>query len=156
MDITRRRLLVLMPAAAVAWKYVLAGTPEASPNYRLTDHWWGSDDVPASHLALYARFLLPRRGWANPPADRTSHVVACHSAAAADPAGGRQRGRRSLALHHAFKAATGGAGAYPPGSPHIRPQQVCIGGRPCQGRVHHGGFQRHAGRYLDWDRLGGT
>ncbi len=41
MDITRRRLLVLMPAAAVAWKYVLAGTPEASPNYKLTDHWWG-------------------------------------------------------------------------------------------------------------------
>ena len=41
MDITRRRLLVLLPAAAVAWKYVQAGTPEASPNYKMTEHWWG-------------------------------------------------------------------------------------------------------------------
>ena len=47
MDITRRRLLVLLPAAAVAWKYVLAGTPEASPNYKLTEHWWGMlIDIP--------------------------------------------------------------------------------------------------------------
>ena len=40
MNITRRRMLVLLPAAAVAWKYVLAGTPEASPNYQMTEHWW--------------------------------------------------------------------------------------------------------------------
>jgi len=47
MDITRRRLLVLLPAAAVAWKYVLAGTPEASPNYQMTEHWWGMlIDIP--------------------------------------------------------------------------------------------------------------
>ena len=25
----------------VAWEHVLAGTPEASPNYTATDHWWG-------------------------------------------------------------------------------------------------------------------
>lgn len=31
-DITRRRVLVLLPAAAVAWKYVQAGTPEAASN----------------------------------------------------------------------------------------------------------------------------
>jgi len=41
MNITRRRLLVLLPAAAIAWKHILAGTPEASPNYKLTEHWWG-------------------------------------------------------------------------------------------------------------------
>src|SRR5271165_4839977 len=41
MDITRRRLLVLLPAAAVAWKHVLAATPEAAPNYKMTEHWWG-------------------------------------------------------------------------------------------------------------------
>ena len=41
MTISRRHLLVLLPAAAVAWKHVLAGTPEESPNYRMTDHWWG-------------------------------------------------------------------------------------------------------------------
>ena len=29
--ITRRRMLVLLPAAAVAWEYVLAGTPERAP-----------------------------------------------------------------------------------------------------------------------------
>ncbi len=47
MDITRRRLLVLLPAAAVAWKFVQAGTPEASPNYKLTEHWWGMlIDIP--------------------------------------------------------------------------------------------------------------
>jgi len=40
MDFTRRRLILLLPAAAVAWKYVLAGTPEASPNYNKTEHWW--------------------------------------------------------------------------------------------------------------------
>jgi len=37
MEITRRRVLVL-PAAAVAWKYIQAGTPEASPNYKLSEH----------------------------------------------------------------------------------------------------------------------
>ena len=41
MDITRRRLLVLLPAAAVAWEFVRAGTPEISPNYKMSDHWWG-------------------------------------------------------------------------------------------------------------------
>ena len=47
MEITRRRLLVLLPAAAVAWKFVLAGTPEAAPNYKLTEHWWGMlIDIP--------------------------------------------------------------------------------------------------------------
>ena len=40
MDITRRRLLMLLPAAAVAWKYVQAGAPEAAPNYKMTEHWW--------------------------------------------------------------------------------------------------------------------
>jgi tetrathionate reductase subunit B len=39
--ITRRHFVVLLPAAAMAWKYVMAGTPEASPNYSETDHWWG-------------------------------------------------------------------------------------------------------------------
>lgn len=47
MDITRRRLLVLLPAAAVAWKFVLAGTPENAPNYKLTEHWWAMlIDIP--------------------------------------------------------------------------------------------------------------
>ncbi len=32
MSITRRHMLLLLPAAAVAWKHVLAGTPESSPN----------------------------------------------------------------------------------------------------------------------------
>jgi tetrathionate reductase subunit B len=41
MNPTRRKFLVLLPAAAVAWKYVLAGTPEQSPNYTMTEHWWG-------------------------------------------------------------------------------------------------------------------
>ena len=35
MNISRRQILILLPAAAVAWKSVLAGTPEASPNYRI-------------------------------------------------------------------------------------------------------------------------
>src|SRR5271165_962073 len=41
MNITRRQLLILLPAAAIAWDHILAGTPEASPNYNMTDHWWG-------------------------------------------------------------------------------------------------------------------
>lgn len=41
MKITRRELLYLLPAAAIAWQYVEAGTPELSPNYHQTDHWWG-------------------------------------------------------------------------------------------------------------------
>jgi tetrathionate reductase subunit B len=40
MSISRRHLLLLLPAAAVAWKHVLAGTPEASPNYTMSQHWW--------------------------------------------------------------------------------------------------------------------
>ncbi len=39
--ITRRHLLVLLPAAALAWKHVLAGTPESAPNYDKAKHWWG-------------------------------------------------------------------------------------------------------------------
>jgi len=39
--ITRRKLLMLLPAAAVAWQYVVAGTPEISPNYNRSEHWWG-------------------------------------------------------------------------------------------------------------------
>ncbi len=41
MNISRRHLLLLLPAAAVAWESVLAGTPESAPNYKMTDHWWG-------------------------------------------------------------------------------------------------------------------
>ncbi|MGO8720287.1 MAG: 4Fe-4S dicluster domain-containing protein [Acidobacteriaceae bacterium] len=41
MNITRRQMLILLPAAAVAWESVLAGTPESSPNYKMTEHWWG-------------------------------------------------------------------------------------------------------------------
>ena len=39
--ITRRKLLMLLPAAAFAWEYVLAGTPEFAPNYNRNEHWWG-------------------------------------------------------------------------------------------------------------------
>ena len=39
MNISRRQMLILLPAAAVAWESVLAGTPESSPNYKMTDHW---------------------------------------------------------------------------------------------------------------------
>ena len=39
--ITRRKLLVLLPAAAIGWKYVLAGTPADSPNYKKAEHWYG-------------------------------------------------------------------------------------------------------------------
>jgi formate hydrogenlyase subunit 6/NADH:ubiquinone oxidoreductase subunit I len=35
------RLLWLTSSAALAWEHVVAGAPEASPNYALTDHWWG-------------------------------------------------------------------------------------------------------------------
>src|ERR1035438_10381511 len=40
MNISRRKMLILLPAAAVAWESVLAGTPEESPNYKMSDHWW--------------------------------------------------------------------------------------------------------------------
>ena len=35
------KCIVLTGAAMVAWEHVLAGTPEAAPNYTATDHWWG-------------------------------------------------------------------------------------------------------------------
>ncbi len=41
MNITRRHFLILLPAAAVAWDSVLAGTPESAPNYNMSEHWWG-------------------------------------------------------------------------------------------------------------------
>jgi len=34
-------MLVLLPTAAAAWKFVLAGTPESAPGYDLQEHWWG-------------------------------------------------------------------------------------------------------------------
>ena len=47
MKISRRQMLILLPAAAVAWESVLAGTPEDSPNYKMTEHWWGMlIDIP--------------------------------------------------------------------------------------------------------------
>ena len=47
MNITRRHLILLLPAAALAWEHVRAGTPEASPNYKLTEHWWSMlIDIP--------------------------------------------------------------------------------------------------------------
>ena len=47
MTMSRRHFLILLPAAAVAWESVLAGTPETSPNYRMSDHWWGMlIDIP--------------------------------------------------------------------------------------------------------------
>jgi len=38
MNITRRHFLVLLPAAALAWEHVLAGTPEQSSNYNTSEH----------------------------------------------------------------------------------------------------------------------
>ncbi len=37
---TSGRFLMLTGAAAIAWDYVLADTPTASPNYKVTEHWW--------------------------------------------------------------------------------------------------------------------
>ncbi|HEU5413951.1 MAG TPA: 4Fe-4S binding protein, partial [Candidatus Angelobacter sp.] len=41
MNLTRRHFLILLPAAALAYEHMLAGTPEAAPNYNTADHWWG-------------------------------------------------------------------------------------------------------------------
>jgi Fe-S-cluster-containing dehydrogenase component len=41
MTLNRRQILLLLPAAAVAWDFVRAGTPEESPNYKSSEHWWG-------------------------------------------------------------------------------------------------------------------
>ena len=41
MTLNRRQVLLLLPAAAVAWEFALAGNPEAAPNYTMTEHWWG-------------------------------------------------------------------------------------------------------------------
>ncbi|MCX5734760.1 MAG: 4Fe-4S dicluster domain-containing protein [candidate division NC10 bacterium] len=35
------KLVVLTSAAALAWDSLIAGRPEAAPNYTLQDHWWG-------------------------------------------------------------------------------------------------------------------
>ncbi len=40
MNITRRKMLVLLPAAALAWENLLAGEPEKAPNYGTAEHWW--------------------------------------------------------------------------------------------------------------------
>ena len=40
MNLSRRKFLVLLPAAALAWDNILAGTPEAAPNYNMSQHWW--------------------------------------------------------------------------------------------------------------------
>jgi Fe-S-cluster-containing dehydrogenase component len=41
MTMTRRHFLILTAAAAAAWDSVLAGTPEAAPNYNASEHWYG-------------------------------------------------------------------------------------------------------------------
>ncbi len=60
MNITRRQLLILLPAAAVAWKYVLAGTPEASPNYKMNGALVGdADRHPQVHRLRQLRARVP-------------------------------------------------------------------------------------------------
>ncbi len=59
MNITRRHMLLLLPAAAIAWKHVLAGTPEASPNYKMIRALVGHADRPAQVHRL--RELCARR-----------------------------------------------------------------------------------------------
>ena len=55
MTLSRRQLLVLLPAAATAWKFVLAGTPEAAPNYKLPNTggacYWTSPSASAAGTA---------------------------------------------------------------------------------------------------------
>lgn len=40
MNLSRRKFLILLPAAALAWESIKAGTPEAAPNYNVNEHWW--------------------------------------------------------------------------------------------------------------------
>jgi len=35
------KLVLLTSAAALSWDSLIAGRPEAAPNYKLQDHWWG-------------------------------------------------------------------------------------------------------------------
>ena len=47
MSVSRRHFILMTGAAAVAWDHVTAGSPEASPNYKMTDHWWAMlIDIP--------------------------------------------------------------------------------------------------------------
>lgn len=47
MKLSRRQMLILLPAAAIAWEHVLAGTPENAPNYAMSEHWWSMlIDIP--------------------------------------------------------------------------------------------------------------
>jgi Fe-S-cluster-containing dehydrogenase component len=32
--------ILLTGAAAIAWDHIAAGTPETSPNYKMSEHWW--------------------------------------------------------------------------------------------------------------------
>lgn len=40
MSLSRRKFLILLPAAALAWESILAGTPESAPTYNMSEHWW--------------------------------------------------------------------------------------------------------------------
>jgi tetrathionate reductase subunit B len=47
MNISRRHMLLLLPAAALAWDAVLEGKPESAPNYSVSEHWWAMlIDIP--------------------------------------------------------------------------------------------------------------
>src|SRR6516162_9700110 len=92
MNMTRRQLLILLPAAAIAWDSIIAGTPESAPNYQMTEHWWGmlvditkcigcgscvracqlENDVPDGYFRTWVeRYHVPVSGWnlENPTVD---------------------------------------------------------------------------------------
>ena len=84
----------------------------------------GCDDGAAGHLHLHARFHRSRRRRPYSPVDRATHVVAGHAPNDDHPPRRRQRGRRSLARHHADEEPARGAGAHSPGRADLRSHQV--------------------------------
>ena len=145
-DRERTRALEAAPVL-VGVPHLLGLRPRRDPALRA--------DGDPRHPHLHPRLDRCRRGRPDAPAGRAARVAAGDARIARVPPGGRERGRRDLALRDAAAPRACRARALAAGAAHRRSLGRRTGFRSGKGRVHPGRHRRRARRDPHRDGLGG-